>query len=42
MLNNILIHKLCDSPECSQLEENSTNIQRTHLSMSNEHPQNIS
>ena len=42
MLNNILRRKLCDLSECSQLEEHSTNIQRTHLTMFNEHPQNIS
>ena len=36
MLNNILRQKLCDSSECSQLDEYSTNIQRTHLTMFNE------
>ena len=41
MVNNILRQKLGDSAECSQLEEHSTNIQRTHLTMFNEHPQNI-
>ena len=37
MLNNILRRKVSNSCECSQLEEHSTNIQRTHLTMFSEH-----
>ena len=34
MLNNILRQKVGNSSECSQLEEYSTNMQRTHLECS--------